>query len=45
MRYLTPGEASALLNELPEHLSHMVAFSLATGLRKGERDWLVLVAG
>lgn len=35
MRYLTHGEASALLNELPEHLSHMVAFSLATGLRKG----------
>lgn len=35
VRYLTHDEASALLNELPEHLSHMVAFSLATGLRKG----------
>lgn len=35
VRYLTHAEASALLNELPEHLSHMVAFSLATGLRKG----------
>lgn len=35
VRYLTHGEASALLSELPEHLSHMVAFSLATGLRKG----------
>lgn len=35
VRYLTHEEASALLSELPEHLSHMVAFSLATGLRKG----------
>lgn len=35
VRYLTQHEASSLLLELPEHLSHMVAFSLATGLRKG----------
>ena len=35
VRYLTQEEASSLLGELPEHLSHMVAFSLATGLRKG----------
>lgn len=35
VRYLTQQEASALLFALPEHLSHMVAFSLATGLRKG----------
>lgn len=35
VRYLTQDEASSLLAELPEHLSHMVAFSLATGLRKG----------
>ncbi len=35
VRYLSHGEASSLLRELPEHISHMVAFSLATGLRKG----------
>lgn len=35
VRYLTHDEASSLLLELPDHLSYMVAFSLATGLRKG----------
>ena len=35
VRYLTTTEAGSLLRELPEHLSHMAAFSLATGLRKG----------
>lgn len=35
VRYLTYAEASSLLLELPDHLSYMVAFSLATGLRKG----------
>jgi len=35
VRYLLKSEADALLAELPVHLSHMAAFSLATGLRKG----------
>jgi integrase len=34
VRYLKREEARRLLSELPEHLSEMVAFSLATGLRK-----------
>ena len=34
VRFLTREEAQTLLSELPEHLSEMVAFSLATGLRK-----------
>jgi len=34
VRYLTPMQASKLLNELPEHLADMTRFSLATGLRK-----------
>ncbi len=34
VRYLTPAQASILLNELPEHLADMTKFSLATGLRK-----------
>lgn len=35
VRYLTHSEAESLLRELPDHISYMVAFSLATGLRKG----------
>lgn len=35
IRYLVKSEAESLLSQLPEHLSHMAAFSLATGLRKG----------
>jgi len=35
VRYLLKSEAESLLVELPAHLSHMAAFSLATGLRKG----------
>lgn len=35
VRYLLKSEAESLLHELPVHLSHMAAFSLATGLRKG----------
>ena len=34
VRFLQREEAQRLLSELPEHLSEMVAFSLATGLRK-----------
>ncbi len=34
VRYLTRVQAIRLLHELPEHLSDMAAFSLATGLRK-----------
>ena len=34
VRFLRREEAQSLLSELPEHLSEMVAFSLATGLRK-----------
>ena len=34
IRYLTPAQANALLNELLEHLSDMTKFSLATGLRR-----------
>jgi integrase len=33
-RWLTKEEAQSLLNELPEHLSSMAAFTLATGLRE-----------
>jgi integrase len=33
-RWLTREEAQSLLNELPEHLSAMAAFTLATGLRE-----------
>jgi integrase len=35
VRYLLKSEAESLLSELPPHLAHMAAFSLATGLRKG----------
>lgn len=35
VRYLLKSEAESLLAELPTHLSHMAAFSLSTGLRKG----------
>ncbi|MGB8301389.1 MAG: site-specific integrase, partial [Azonexus sp.] len=34
IRFLTRQEADSLLRELPEHLADMVAFSLATGLRR-----------
>jgi integrase len=34
IRWLTRKEAECLLQELPEHLSAMAAFSLATGLRE-----------
>ena len=34
VRFLTPQQAETLLRELPQHLSEMAAFSLATGLRK-----------
>lgn len=34
IRWLTFNEAKRLLNELPEHLKDMAAFSLATGLRQ-----------
>ena len=34
VRFLTREEAQRLLSELPEHLSAMVTFALATGLRK-----------
>ncbi|WP_288408312.1 site-specific integrase [uncultured Herbaspirillum sp.] len=34
IRYLSRDEAVKLLHELPEHLSDMAAFSLATGLRR-----------
>lgn len=34
IRYLTRQQAIRLLGELPEHLSDMAAFALATGLRK-----------
>jgi integrase len=34
IRWLTRNEATALLNELPEHLKAMVMFALSTGLRE-----------
>jgi len=34
IRYLSREEANNLIAELPEHLADMVAFSLATGLRR-----------
>lgn len=34
IRWLTRNEAEKLLSELPEHLSDMAAFTLATGLRQ-----------
>ena len=34
IRWLTKVEANTLLNELPEHLAQMAAFTLATGLRQ-----------
>lgn len=34
IRWLTPEQAGKLLSLLPDHLADMVAFSLATGLRK-----------
>src|SRR3989338_7877349 len=34
VRWITPEEIFALLNELPEHLRDMAEFTLATGLRE-----------
>ena len=34
IRFLTRQEADGLLRELPDHMADMVAFSLATGLRR-----------
>ncbi len=34
IRWLTREEALCLLNELPNHIAAMAAFTLATGLRK-----------
>ncbi len=34
IRWLFPYEAEALIQELPEYLSHIVRFALATGLRE-----------
>lgn len=42
VRFLTFEQAQRLLHELPQHLSEMAAFSLATGLRKSnvtELQW------
>jgi integrase len=42
VRYLTPEQALALLDELPWHLADIVRFSLATGLRRAnvtKLDW------
>lgn len=42
VRYLTPLQANALLQALPDHLADMVKFSLATGLRRAnvtQLDW------
>lgn len=42
VRFLTFEQAQRLLQELPQHLSEMAAFSLATGLRKSnvtELQW------
>lgn len=35
VRFLTPDEVKALMQELPEHQKPVVAFALLTGLRKG----------
>ena len=35
VRFITREEARKLLSELPAHMADMAAFSLATGLRKG----------
>lgn len=35
VRWLTPGEATRLIAELPDHQAEMVRFALATGLRQG----------
>ncbi|WP_426080231.1 tyrosine-type recombinase/integrase [Herbaspirillum huttiense] len=35
VRFLSPKQAVRLLSELPVHLAAMAAFSLATGLRRG----------
>ena len=45
IRFLTREEAQRLLAELPEHLADMAAFTLATGLRRGERHRSAVVAG
>jgi integrase len=40
MRWITPEEAAALLRELPPHLNVMAAFTLATGLRASNVQYL-----
>jgi len=35
VRWITPGQASTLLDELPEHQRDITVFALATGLRQG----------
>lgn len=35
VRWITPGQASTLLDELPEHQRDIAVFALATGLRQG----------
>ena len=40
-----PGGTTGCYAELPEHLADMVAFSLATGLRRLERHRFAVVAG
>lgn len=40
VRWITPQQAARLLAELPEHLSDMAAFSLATGLRQSNVSYL-----
>jgi integrase len=35
VRYLSPEQARALLEQLPEHLRHAAIFALSTGLRAG----------
>lgn len=42
VRFLTRDEADLLVNNLPEHLSHMARFSLETGLRRSNVTQLKL---
>ena len=45
VRFLSRPEAQRLLAELPEHLAAMAAFTLATGLRPGQRHRIAVDAG
>ena len=40
VRWITPNEAHKLLEQLPEHLADMAAFTLATGLRQRNVSYL-----